>query len=309
MAEPFVAAVDGGGSKTAVAVATRDGSARRLPTVGGSNPQDNPDWAQAIEAALAPVQGAAHVVLGLGGYGEVPEVDARLEDKARALTGPRFTMMNDVALAARAAFPNGGGVLVLSGTGSMAVATGPAGTVRVGGWGDLFSDEGSAFWIGREALARAARERDGREGDTRLADGLEAALGLTGGGHYALLGWALAQPHPRADIARLARIVDRLAGNGVDAARALLDAAAGELAALAATAARRAGLEAPQPWAPAGSVFNSRILTGAVAARLGGPAIAPAADALGGGLLLAARAAGWDVDAAWRARVAAGLTG
>lgn len=304
MVELFVGAVDGGGSKTAAAMAFPDGRVRLLPRQGGSNPQDNPDWADALDTALAPLSEAAHVVLGLAGYGEVPQIDARMQAQARARLGPGFTMMNDVALAARAAFPQGGGVLLLSGTGSMAVATGPAGTVRVGGWGDLFSDEGSAFWIGRAALARAARERDGREDDTRLADALEQRLGITGDGHYALLDWALARGHPRSDIARLARIIDDLAESGLGTARDLLTSAADELAALALTAADHAGLSAPRPWAPAGSVFDSRTLAGAVATRLGGPAITPVADALTGGLALAARAAGWEVDAAWRKRVA-----
>jgi len=309
MAEPFVASVDGGGSKTAAAVAFRDGSARLLPPVGGSNPQDNPDWAAALGTALAPLRGAAHVVLGLGGYGEVPSVNARLEARAQALLGPGVTVMNDVALAARAAFPQGGGVLVLSGTGSMAVATGPGGTVRVGGWGDLFSDEGSAYWIGREALARASHERDGITPDLGLARALESRLGLGDHGHYALLGWVLAQRHARSDVARIARIIDDLAGEGLAPARGILAGAAAELSRLAHAAALQAGLAGPRPWAPAGSVFRSRILREELSQRLGAPPVEPGAGALAGGLTLAAEAAGWTVDAGWRARIARSCAG
>ncbi len=307
MAEPFVAAVDGGGSKTAAIIAWRDGRLRRTPELGGSNPQDNPEWNRVLDAALVPLAGADHVAVGLGGFGEVPEVDARIRARVEAMLGKRATVMNDVALAARAAFPAGGGVLVLSGTGSMAVAAGPKAVVRAGGWGDLFSDEGSAFWIGREALALAGRERDGVIPDRGLARALEARLGLTGHGHYALLGWALAQPHPRSDVARLARIIDDLAEDGLAPARDILAAAARELSLLAHAAAHQAGLAGPRPWAHAGSVFYSRTFCDAITRHLAAPPVMPEAGALAGGLILAAEAAGWTVGENWRAKVRGAL--
>ena len=307
MAEPFVAAVDGGGSKTATLIAWRDGRVRCAPEAGGCNPQDNPEWGHTLGAALAPLVGAAHVTVGLGGFGEVPEIDARVRAKVEATLGPGVTVMNDVALAARAAFPSGGGVLVLSGTGSMAVAAGPLAVVRAGGWGDLFSDEGSAFWIGREALALAGRERDGVIPDRGLARALEARLGLADRGHYALLGWTLAQGHPRSDVARLARIIDDLAEGGLAPARDILAAAARELSLLAHAAARQAGLAGPRPWAHAGSVFRSRTVRDAVARHLAAPPVMPEAGALAGGLVIAAEAAGWNVNEDWRAKVRGAL--
>ncbi|MCC7320613.1 MAG: hypothetical protein IT542_06495 [Rubellimicrobium sp.] len=305
MAEPFVAVVDSGGSKTAAAVAFRDGSVRLAPRRAGSNPQDNPDWSEVLDTVYGPLAGAEHAVLALAGYGEVPSIDAALARKTLDMLGPDVTLLNDVALAARSAFPKGGGVLILSGTGSMAVATGPDGTVRTGGWGDLFSDEGSAYWIGREALARASHERDGRAEDRGLALALETRLGLTGGGRFALLGWALGQSHPRAGIASLALMIDTLAETGLAPARDILDGAARELAHLGRSAAGQAGLAGPFAWAPAGSVFRSRIMRRSLAELLQSEPVEPAASALAGGLILAAETAGWPTGGDWQARVVA----
>jgi N-acetylglucosamine kinase-like BadF-type ATPase len=59
----------------------------------------------------------------------------------------------DVELAHRAAFAGGPGVLVIGGTGSIAIARDRRGRARrAGGWGQLLGDEGSGFWIGRAAL-------------------------------------------------------------------------------------------------------------------------------------------------------------
>ncbi len=304
MTEPFVAVIDGGGSKTAAAIAFEDGRVTVLPVRGGSNPQDNPDWSEVLDAALRPLRGARHTVLGLAGFGEVAGIDAAFGRKVHAVLGDATELMNDVALAARAAFPDGGGVLLLSGTGSMAYAAGPAGTIRTGGWGDLFGDEGSGFWIGRTALTWCSHERDGRIPDSGLADALESRLGIAGSGRFAVLDWALQQRHPRSAIAGLAAIIDTLAETGQPQAVMILEDAAGLLAHMASTAAIQAGLEGPRPWAAAGSVFRSQTLRAAVIRDLGSDPVDPAATALTGGLLLAARNAGWATGADWRNRVA-----
>jgi len=61
----------------------------------------------------------------------------------------------------RSCFPAGPGVVVISGTGSVVYGKNPEGVpFRAGGWGHLFSDEGSAFWISKELIAYALKYRD-----------------------------------------------------------------------------------------------------------------------------------------------------
>lgn len=65
-------------------------------------------------------------------------------------------LLSDVELAHRAAFM-GPGILVVGGTGAVAIAQDQRSRMRrVGGWGPLLGDEGSAFWIGRAALHDSA---------------------------------------------------------------------------------------------------------------------------------------------------------
>ncbi len=296
----WVAAVDGGGTKTAAALADRTGRVTVLPSGVGCNPQDNPDWAEVLGGVLGSLGQPVAAVLGLPGWGEVPALDQDVGTFVEARL-PGAVILNDVDLAARGAFPAGEGVLILAGTGSMAMARG----LRVGGWGDMIGDEGSAFRIGQRALTEMARVIDGRSDAWGFARALGERLGCGVDG-FAPLDWLMGQAHGRSAIAQVAREVDALAEAGDALARAMLAVAAQELVELGAVAAARAGLQAPD-WAGAGSVFRSRFVMAGVAAGMGRPAVRPRFSALGGGLWAAAVAAGWDVGEDWAARVAAAI--
>ena len=297
----IVASLDGGGSKTDIAWADATGRSSRHRIDSGCNPQDRRDWMMPIRAALDALPGAPlHITFGIPGYGEIPALDAEVAAQITELC-PHATLMNDVALAYHGAFPDGGGVLVLAGTGSMAMAKGPRGLHRIGGWGDAFGDEGSAYAIGRAALSTASQMIDTRQTDSGFAADLMARMGCTPDqGQFALMTWAMAQPYPRAAIATLARHVDAMAIAGQSTAIAILTDAATDLHLHASAAARLAGLAPPLTWSTAGSVFRSQILTALLTDQIGSPAIAPAYSALTGGLISAARAAGWPAPPAWR---------
>ena len=309
----WVAALDGGGTKTATALADRRGAVSILPGAPGCNPQDGPDWESVLRGALAHIcrapGGLAAAVLGLPGFGEVPAHDSAVLALLRNHLQMPFEPMNDVFLAHLGAFGGGAGVLVLSGTGSMAVARGSSGTVRVGGWGDVLGDEGSAGWIGREALALASRASDGRAPEALpFSRALCARLGSEAQGDFAPLTWLMAQPGtPRSAVASAARHVDALAREGSPEAIRLLRAAAGELTHAASAAALRAGLGSDFPWVASGGTFRSDLLLAALAQALGRPPQPPRLTTLAGGLLRAAELAGWAPDGRWAAHVDAQL--
>lgn len=305
----LVAALDGGGTKTQAAWVDLGGQVTLGDPLAGCNPQDGPLWADILQQALDGLPGTtSHATLGLPGFGEVPQDDERVLRLVTGVFSGMAEVMNDVALAYRGAFPGGGGVLVLAGTGSMAMASGPSGLHRTGGWGDAYGDEGSAWWIGRAGLALASKQADGRLPDTGFAAALSAQLGLVAQADpYALIGWVMAQNHQRPAIAAVARHIDHLARAGDAAAATLLQGAADELHQHMIAVARVAGLPETAPWACAGSVFNSQTVRQALTVRRNQPPVQPQLDALGGGLWLAAKAAGWPVDQAWAARIATGL--
>ncbi len=309
----WVAALDGGGTKTATALADRLGTVLTLPQGAGSNPQDGPAWEgvlrEALGQALQAPGGITTIVLGLPGLGEVPAHDAKvLAFLDRRLPVP-YEPMNDVFLAHLGALGGAEGVLVLAGTGSMAVARGPEGLARVGGWGDVLGDEGSAAWIGREALALATRAFDGRAPAVLpFARALCRRLGPEAAGDFAPLTWLMAQPGtPRAVVASVARHVDELAREGHGEALRLLRGAAAELALAAKTAAARSGLGDSFPWSFAGGALRSDLLRGEMAGLLGRVPEPPRLTTLAGGLRRAAELAGWGPNEAWAARVDAQL--
>ena len=54
------------------------------------------------------------------------------------------------------------GINIVAGTGSIAYGEYRGRSARAGGWGELFSDEGSAYWLAREGLRLFSRMSDGR---------------------------------------------------------------------------------------------------------------------------------------------------
>ena len=73
----------------------------------------------------------------------------------------RVRVISDVEAARDGALGARPGILLLAGTGSIALGRGRAGALaRAGGLGPLLGDEGSAFWIGRAWLPIARRHAD-----------------------------------------------------------------------------------------------------------------------------------------------------
>lgn len=254
--------VDSGGTKTrAVAM---DGKGRPvfqrlypslyLPALGEEATRAT------LEAMLADLpQFPDGVVLGLGGYGEAASWDEAYQRVARGVFGPRvrLALLNDGELAWWGAFEGKPGVVVVAGTGSLAYGKGPGGWGRAGGFGPLFGDEGSAYWIGLEALRRASWAADGRTSHTLLVH-LPQVYGK--GGLLELLAFLQAEPQfLRTRVAALAQEVDRMAAEDVQA-RVLLTRAGRELGLLARSLSQRLGV---RQVAPVGGVFRSAHVSGA----------------------------------------------
>jgi len=308
----LILALDGGGTKTELAFANRDGDIVSLISGKSTNPMDSADWRNQLEtlfrmaADLLPRTCVA--VLGLPGYGEVKLLDELSAAVAADLFPGRRRLMNDVEMALDGALLGTAGILVLAGTGSMAMARGQGGEiVRVGGWGDAFGDEGSAYWIGREALVRTSQALDGRADLDGFATGILDGLGLDASDRYdRLMGWCYGLSNRRSGIAAVAALVDRLGESGDGTALSILRRAAECLSLHMAAITSRLDKVGLLPWSYAGHVFDSRTIRKTLAARHGEPAV-PCLDPIGGGLWRAAHEAGWDVDDPWTCRLAESL--
>ena len=165
--------IDGGGSKTRALITDRDGARLGEGIATSSNyHRVGFDGARAaIETAVAnafaqagrtPVPFAA-ATLGLAGVDR--ETDRELY--ARWLDGgqlaARYSIVNDAQLVLAAGAPEGWGVALICGTGSMCYGRSQSGAVaRAGGWGYLVGDEGSGYNIGVRAIQLATQTADGR---------------------------------------------------------------------------------------------------------------------------------------------------
>jgi N-acetylglucosamine kinase-like BadF-type ATPase len=111
------------------------------------------------ELALGPGAGLDAVCVGTAGTG-ASESDAFFVELLSPLTnGGRVLVVND----ARIVLAAGGlseGIACIAGTGSIAVGVAKGREERSGGWGYLLGDEGSGYWVVREALRELALRQD-----------------------------------------------------------------------------------------------------------------------------------------------------
>jgi N-acetylglucosamine kinase-like BadF-type ATPase len=114
------------------------------------------------------------------------------------------------------------GIALIVGTGSSCYGrTADGRTWQTGGWEALISDEGSAYFVGREAIATAARMADGRDSETPLRQAVFHWLGIRE------IAEVLPRIHDqglsRSELAGFAPQVVTLAGQGDTAALEILD--------------------------------------------------------------------------------------
>lgn len=255
--------LDAGGTQTRWVLARADGAVVAEGAVGGFSGQQAGTLAgrAAIAAELSKLvaDGAVHGVLrsawaGVTGHDAQAHAAAELH---RALAGglglppSQLALFNDVEMACRLCFEPGGGYVVYAGTGSIGLFIDEHGAAqRVGGRGGLLGDEGSGYWLARQALAMLWRGEDDEPGS--------AAASVLGRHVFALVGgadWATARRFlHEADRGRFGRValgVAAAASEGDARALALLQDAGRELARLAALLIGRHG---PRPLRIAGRV-------------------------------------------------------
>lgn len=239
--EGLVLGADVGGTSTRVAVAGLDGRVVGRGRGPGGNPVAHPGtahraFADALADALAGVDPAAVVtgVVGMAGSGAVrdPAVRAGYDDvwRSAGLAGtPEIRSDLEVAFAAGTEAMSG--TVLVAGTGAV------AGRIRdgrlaaaVGGHGWLLGDEGSGFWLGREAVRATLRALEGAGPGGPLTESVLHSLEVTGDGSEARVAVvSAAYARPPVALSELAPLVTDAHRAGDPTATAILDAAAGHL--------------------------------------------------------------------------------
>lgn len=273
----YVIGIDAGGTKTTGILADDSGAVIREARAGGANLRAHGELGvekslyQVIDAldAPAPVDALCLGIAGVGG-----DVERGLvKDLLRRLGIRRAVrIVNDAVVALVAGAPEGVGVVLISGTGSIAWGVDATGKcARSGGWGYLLGDEGSAFWLGHAAVRQGIRAADGRGPATSLYDRIRDRLGVAGTPD--LVDWFYDQELSRPRVAELARIVEEAANDGDLTAEELLDQAAGHLVRAARAVIQQLDFPAEFPLVLAGGAFRAcPSLVARIEARLHLPA-------------------------------------
>jgi N-acetylglucosamine kinase-like BadF-type ATPase len=184
---------------------------------------------QILRKAGISVSDLTFAFLGLPSYGEDSALLATLDAApSSVLPTGRYRCGNDMVCGWAGALAGADGINVVVGTGSIAYGEYAGRGARAGGWGEMFSDEGSAYWLAREGLRLFSRMSDGRAPRGPLYELVRRHFVLRNDLDLcaAVYGKRLAL---RSQFAQLSRLVIEAAGAGDAAARALFVQAAEEL--------------------------------------------------------------------------------
>jgi len=239
----FFLGVDGGGTKTAFVCIDSAGAVVASAVTGTTYHLEVgvDEVLSRLDQGIADICGQlgigrdalGFVFFGLPAYGEDSAVDPQLDAAcARLLGHDRYLCGNDMVCGWAGSLGGKDGINIVAGTGSIGYGERQGRAARIGGWGEVFGDEGSAYWIAIQGLALFSRMSDGRAPRGALYDRVVEALSLNT--DLDLCRRIMGQDAMgRGEIAGLANLVSRAAADGDGGAQAILLSAARELAALA----------------------------------------------------------------------------
>ena len=289
----YVVGIDGGGTKTRVAVCDAAGAILRRETLGAFNLSDIGEdgfrrRVREILTLCGDVRGCgAMCVGGAGVSGAAAGEILRSALAAHGFTG-RLRLCGDHEIALAGALHEPGCVLI-AGTGSVCYGKNAAGAdARCGGGGHIIDDPGSGYALGRDALAAALRTDDGRLAENPLHTAVLAAVG--GNGIQGIFDFVYFSHRGKSDIAALAPLVVQCAAAGDAVSREILRRGAEELARLVRAVMDRLALENGSPCALAGGLLAGDNVYRRLVAETLAPfcrAAAPEHDALFGAVQLA----------------------
>jgi N-acetylglucosamine kinase-like BadF-type ATPase len=270
MTDRLYLGVDGGGTKTRFALMDDHGELLAQAQTGTTyHPEVGLDGVQRILAdgiasVLAQVNATdagalAYAFFGLPAHGEDTQATARLDAiPAQVLGHARYRCDNDMVCGWAGSLACGDGINIVAGTGSIGYGQRQGVGARGGGWGEAFSDEGSAYWIAVQGLNAYSRMSDGRlprgplhalvNERLHLADDLDLCARVYG-----------PDVGTRAEIAQLSRIVADAARQGDGAALDIYARAGRELAGIVIAIRDRLGFTAGEtiPVSYSGGAFSA----------------------------------------------------
>lgn len=314
---PYVAGVDGGATKTRVALADPEGNVRGVGVAGPSNYGTAPlrvvreniqsAFQQAWQEAGDPMGKVRAAFLGMANV--VSETDRatiyQLVEELDLVTDNLIHVDHDIRISLAGGLGGQQGIALIVGTGSSCYGRRDDGREwMAGGWGHILDDLGSGYDLARKAMIAVVRAEDGRSHPTRLTAVMKEALrieevkdimrrvyyeGFSGEGH----------PMTKEEIASLAPVVIQMAGEEERAAMQIVEQGVQELVLMVSTVAKQ--LEFPDDEVPVvvtgGLARKSRLMRDLLYAKIsqslpGSKICEPKLSPVLGGVLLALQLSG-----------------
>ncbi len=242
-----VLGLDGGGTKTVCVLMDDTSQVLGRGEAGPSNYQSIGKKAAffSIQSAIAQATASIREVnveaicLGLAGVDRPADIQVghsfveqlKLSDSVPirgTLQPSKVVICNDALIALVGGLGHAIGIVAIAGTGSIIFGRNSQGcTKRVGGWGNILGDEGSAYSIAVQGMQAALRAYDGRGLPTSLQERLIVHLGLKS--IEDLIEVVYRQGWKVKEIAALAPIVDEAAASGDKVALRIIEDAVKEL--------------------------------------------------------------------------------
>jgi len=242
-----VLGLDGGGTKTVCVLMDDTSQVLGRGEAGPSNYQSVGKKAaffsiqSAIAQAIASIRevNVEAICLGLAGVDRPADIQIgrsfveqlRLSDSGPirwALQPSNVVICNDALIALVGGLGQARGIVAIAGTGSIIFGRNSQGcTKRVGGWGNILGDEGSAYSIAVQGMQAALRAYDGRGLPTSLQERLILHLDLKS--IEDLIEFVYRQGWKVKEIAALAPLVDEAAASGDKVALRIIEDAVKEL--------------------------------------------------------------------------------
>jgi len=241
----YVLGIDAGATKTSCLLA--DDNETIVSEARGPGANLHVAGETGVEAALREVIASAigdrgvvpaAICVGMAGVDRDDEEQAVRAILARIIPGSRALIVNDALIALVAGARDAAGIVINAGTGSIVYGlNGKGEAARAGGWGHMVGDEGSGYWIGREAVTAVMRAADGRGPATRLTGDILAHFGVADVSRLPRIVYD--RDVPRVNVAALGPLVQHAAEAGDAVAGRILERAAEELVVAARSVATR----------------------------------------------------------------------
>jgi len=226
--------LDGGGTKSVGVVTDETGSYVKAEKFGPGNAavmgvQNVRPFIEDLLKNILPKDCENPVIaagVGFAGAGR-DVVKWQLVSEIRKTGIEHVTVFSDAELLYQAAFGETPGILLIAGTGSVALTKYAGKFLQIGGWGYLLGDEGSGFSIGRLSIRHVLKQEEERSGWSPLANTVLSFYKAASG--QELISKIYATENAQNYVASMAKTVCGLADQGEKNAVNIIDAAVNAL--------------------------------------------------------------------------------